>query len=98
MAAIATFNTPTGVATIDMNGARATAWEYLYGSLRDRLSDSDWVAVYLQADGFGDCREGEAREWLIDYIAGGTDWSHVRDSSPEALSRVLAEIIRRQRA
>ncbi len=93
---IATFETEHGTATIDCDGARETIWEYLYGRLRWRVSNDDWFAIYAQADGFGDCRTGAARDELRAYVEQGSDWSHVRDSSPEALSRVLAEIIARQ--
>lgn len=61
------------------------------------LSFEDRFAVYVEADGFGDCRVGERRDWLREYASGGLDWSHVRDSSPEAVERAalrLQEVVR----
>lgn len=93
---VAYYDSEQGRVAIDMDGARQTAWDYLYGKQSHRLSQQDWIEVYCQADGFGDCCEGAVRAALIEYIGGGTDWSHVRDSSPEAMGRVLATIIERQ--
>lgn len=52
----------------------------------------DRVEIYLAADGFGDTRSGEARANMLDYMRHGWDWSHVRDSSDEALERAQAAL------
>ena len=46
-----------------------------------RLNSFQWETVYLAADGFGSINIQWARQqsW---------DWSHVRDSSPEAFRRM----------
>ena len=64
------------------------------GAARHLLSDREWGFVYLNGDGFGTISETFARRncW---------DWSHVRDSSPEGMTRmaeaILAILNRRRR-
>ncbi len=73
-------------------------YDYLCGTHSGRLTADQRFAVYVQADGFGDCRVGEARASLREYFNGGTDWSHVRDSSPAGIERAGLELQRQVRA
>lgn len=57
------------------------------GAKSDRLNQQQWERVYLEADGFGLIGRAFANEQCW-------DWSHVRDSSPEAIDR-MARAIRR---
>jgi len=50
------------------------------------IKDEDFWAVYCLADGFGPDLPPE----MLAEINGGYDWSHVRDSSPEAWTRMAA--------
>ena len=47
-----------------------------------------WERVYAQGDGFGKLSREELRE-----INDGFDWSHIRDSSWQALERMERELI-----
>jgi len=60
---------------------------YFHGSLRLLLTNKQQWQAYCLADGLGKCSEAELKE-----INGGWDWSHIRDSSDEAL-REMAEFI-----
>lgn len=51
------------------------------GINKKKLSPMIWCRAYLLCDGFGEIDSTFARE--CDW-----DWSHVRDSSPEAILRV----------
>lgn len=66
-----------------------------YGSanyiVRDNLSNTVWRELYLAADGFGELASFSAAERL------GWDWSHVRDSSPYAISK-MARVLRAREA
>jgi hypothetical protein len=64
----------------------------LFGEGARHLPLEDRVDVYLEGDGFGATRAGEARERMLDYMKGGWDWSHLRDSSDEALERAQARL------
>jgi hypothetical protein len=68
-----------------------TLYDYLVGRLSHKLSDSERFAVYVEADGFGDCRND--RDWLVSYTRHGYDWSHVRDSSDEAMLRAFDTLV-----
>ena len=77
----------------------------LFGDGARHLPLEARVEIYLEADGFGDTRSGEARANMLDYMRHGWDWSHVRDSSDEALERthsaltaLFRRIIAEQRA
>ena len=78
-----------GTTTFSPRLAAESLYDYLVGKRSYELTDEDRFAVYVEADGFGDCREGEMRDWLRGYVNDGYDWSHVRDSSNEALLRAL---------
>lgn len=75
---------------------RKSALENLYYNLfaegARHLPREERVAIYLECDGFGDTRSGEARDRMIAYMEGGWDWSHVRDSSDEAIERAQAKL------
>ncbi len=92
------FTTENGnVASIDTLAAANTVHDYLFGSQSHRLTAEAQVEVYLSCDGFGDTsRPGELRDQIRDYMNGGWDWSHVRDSSPQGFSRALAKILELQ--
>jgi hypothetical protein len=94
-----TFTTEDGsTGTLSVSGSLETIYEYLYLSQSHRLSSEDRLEVYLQGDGFGDTSQpGEIREQIREYTEGGMDWSHIRDSSPEGIYRVLTEICKRQK-
>jgi hypothetical protein len=64
----------------------------LFGEGARHLPLDDRVAIYLEGDGFGSTRSGEARERMIAYMAGGWDWSHLRDSSDAAVERAQARL------
>jgi len=64
----------------------------LFGDGARHLPLEDRVDVYLEGDGFGSTRSGEARERMLDYMRHGWDWSHIRDSSDEALERAQARL------
>lgn len=77
----------------------------LLGDGARHLPLEDRTEIYLACDGFGSMSSGEAREWMLDYMQGGWDWSHVRDSSDAALesaqqmlSAVFSRIIAEQKA
>lgn len=95
---VTTFTTPAGAsASIDTLGAAVTIHDYLFGSQAHRLSADASVEVYLSCDGFGDTSQpGELRDQIREYMRGGWDWSHVRDSSPVGFSRALAKIVELQ--
>lgn len=85
------------VCSIDTLGAANTIHDYLFGSQSHRLTTEQQVEVYLSCDGFGDTSvAGELRDQIRDYMNGGWDWSHVRDSSPQGFSRALAKILELQ--
>lgn len=92
------FTTEDGsVGTLSVSGSLETIYEYLYLGQSHRLTSEDRLEVYLQGDGFGDTsKPGPTREQIREYTEGGMDWSHIRDSSPEGIYRVMQEIIRRQ--
>jgi hypothetical protein len=66
--------------------ARSIVCDYLYhgGSCRELLSTDEHMEVYVLADGFGKI----GREALSMHY----DWSHVRDSSDEAMLAMAAKI------
>jgi hypothetical protein len=64
----------------------------LFGDGARHLPLADRIEIYLAADGFGDTRTGEARERMVEYMRHGWDWSHVRDSSDEALERAQSAL------
>lgn len=53
---------------------------------RKELTEAEWLEIYLLGDGFGKIGPGFASE--ICY-----DWSHVRDSSPEAIAEMYGKLI-----
>jgi len=55
------------------------------GKLNHLLTPEQWINAYLLCDGFGGIDYGFAKEQCF-------DWSHVRDSSEEALE-VVAKFI-----
>lgn len=55
------------------------------GSCAHILTAREWCRVWLLADGFGTVD----REFAMEQ---SWDWSHVRDSSPEAIERMAAAI------
>jgi hypothetical protein len=71
---------------IDAQTARSIVCDYLYhgGSCRTMLSNDEHMEVYVLADGFGKI----GREALSMHY----DWSHVRDSSEEAMLAMAAKI------
>lgn len=62
--------------------------KYMHHSGECSLEDDEFWAVYCEADGFGYC-DSETLEEIND----GYDWSHIRDSSPEGVSR-MANLLR----
>jgi len=96
---VVTFQTQDGrTGLVDTKGSLETLYDYLIsGPNSGRLSSEDRFEVYCLGDGFGDTSSGEGREWLRNYCEGGYDWSHVRDSSPESIVRMVEEVIRRQK-
>lgn len=70
--------------------ARKYVVEYLHydGQVKGNLTPSEEVQAWTLCDGFGHCDLNE-----LDRI--GWDWSHVRDSSDEAMIKT-AEYIRRR--
>ena len=66
----------------------------LFGNGARHLPLEERTEIYLECDGFGDTRTGEARQRMVEYMAGGWDWSHVRDSSDEAIERAKARLAR----
>lgn len=73
----------------DEKKVRSSVMEYMHhnGSDAWRLDEARWQDLYFLADGFGtiDRQFALAQCW---------DWSHVRDSSPEAFQRIWDEICR----
>ena len=57
------------------------------GELQGLLRSQDHDALWALADGFGRMPINELRELHID-----RDWSHIRDSSDEALDRIATKI------
>lgn len=55
------------------------------GSKSHLITPYEWSVVYLLGDGFGRVDEAWAHEQAW-------DWSHVRDSSPEAIEAMAAKI------
>jgi hypothetical protein len=91
---VETFTNEAGnTVSIDTLLAATTIHDYLFGKRADDLSYEARVAVYLECDGFGDTRTGESRDLMVEYMKGGWDWSHVRDSSPAGLSRALNMLV-----
>lgn len=69
-----------------MTGTREVIRTLVVNTMRgDDLTPEAWREAYLMADGFGtvDLKFAEEQCW---------DWSHVRDSSPDAFKR-MAEFI-----
>jgi hypothetical protein len=64
----------------------------LFGDGARYLPLEDRVEIYLEGDGFGSTRSGEARERMLDYMRHGWDWSHIRDSSDAALEAAQARL------
>jgi hypothetical protein len=60
---------------------------YLHGELIDSLSNIESWELYCLADGFGRRTPEE-----LALINDGWDWSHIRDSSPEALAAIRARL------
>jgi len=58
---------------------------YYMRNEKARIEDEDFEAVYCLADGFGRLPPEE-----LAGINGGYDWSHVRDSSPQAWAEMAA--------
>lgn len=59
------------------------------GELYDRIPWPIAWATYCRGDGFGGLTSGELLE-----INGGWDWSHVRDSSDDAIAEMAAHLRR----
>lgn len=77
--------------SLDERAALDSLYSYIYGGRGRELSTEALADVYLCGDGFGDTsRPGPTREQVRAYMAGGWDWSHVRDSSPQAIARALS--------
>ena len=57
------------------------------GRRHNRLSWSQRWEVYCLADGFGKMTSDQLRE-----INGGWDWSHIRDSSADAIEAMAIRI------
>lgn len=77
--------------SIDEAMALTALYDYIFGGKGRELSTEQLAEVYLCGDGFGDTsKPGTTREQVRAYMAGGWDWSHVRDSSPEAIARALS--------
>ena len=66
---------------------RTAVMEYMYYGGADfwRLNESQWQGLYFLADGFGQVDRAIAHEQCW-------DWSHVRDSSPQAFARIWGAI------
>lgn len=56
-----------------------------YGLVREREL---LIGIYHRADGFGPWDEQ-----LDEYMRGGLDWSHIRDSSDEAMVRIAEWLV-----
>lgn len=54
---------------------------------RKDLTDEQMWTIYCLADGFGKMTSAE-----LSKINGGWDWSHIRDSSDEAITRMANRI------
>lgn len=69
--------------TRENDDVRTAVMGYMYHGGEDhwRLSDEQWIGCYLLADGFGQVDRDFATSQAY-------DWSHVRDSSPAAISRI----------
>lgn len=68
--------------TADQIRNAVMAYLHYTGENHDRLSRSQWEGCWFLADGFGkqmDRKFAEEQCW---------DWSHIRDSSEEALERI----------
>lgn len=65
----------------------------LFGAGAKHLPIADRVDIYLEADGFGDTRTGEARANMVEYMQHGWDWSHVRDASEAGIARAQARLV-----
>ena len=67
---------------------REMVMDYMHfnGKHRDELSGDDWVEVYLLGDGFGPLDFGAA-DLMVEW-----DWSHVRDSSVEAIRNMYEHL------
>lgn len=70
---------------MDEDRKLVVAYLHAAGSRNDVLSDAETWELYCLADGFGKRTPEELEE-----INGGWDWSHVRDSSPEAFAKMAA--------
>ena len=62
---------------------------YFSGIHRTLLTDAQQWRAYCLADGFGLCSESELAK-----INEGWDWSHIRDSSEGAFTRMAEYIIK----
>lgn len=70
---------------VDEDRELVIAYLHHSGSQSDLLPEGIAWEVYCLADGFGRREPDE-----LAGINGGWDWSHVRDSSPEAFARMAA--------
>jgi hypothetical protein len=77
--------------TADDTAIRVAVCARLHYSCPERLADADWYGVRLLADGFGDLTQ--LPQTLAQECIG--DWSHVRDSSPEAFRAMSAYLTER---
>jgi hypothetical protein len=80
---------PKKIVSMDLwNNNRAVVMAAMHrmGDLRGALSDGHWSAFYCLCDGFGEVNFVDAAirlQW---------DWSHVRDSSDDALAEVASKV------
>ena len=73
--------TNTIIERVEDDRSRMMSYMHYRGENRWRLTDAQWKSIYLMADGFGVINEAWARDQAW-------DWSHVRDSSPQAIERM----------
>jgi hypothetical protein len=95
---IASFTNETGnLVSIETGMAAQSIHEAVFGD-RSTLTREQRIEVYLACDGFGDTsKPGPLRDDIREYMNGGWDWSHVRDSSPQGFSRALGLVIKFQK-
>jgi hypothetical protein len=64
-----------------------STYMHFTGELRSKLTEQQWEEVYMLGDGFG------PKEWREDCERIEWDWSHVRDSSKEAVLAMYAKLM-----
>ena len=78
-----TIYTVKGLGKSNVIDYRKEVISYLHynGENKDKISEGQWRSSYLKADGFGQIG-------MMKAMQNDWDWSHVRDSSPEAFENI----------